>query len=657
MRGKTSFILLLFSLLSVTPEGFAQCGDCQVFTGNMVPNGDFSEGNVGFTTEYELATEEGPWGLLSSAGTYAIGTNASDYHDFFAGLDHTSPGTGSFMMVNGSNAEGIVVWCQTFSVEPDTDYDVSFWGQNIDTNPNNNVFAQLQLVINGTLYGTPETINGDWEEVLQTWYSGNNTELELCILNVQASGVGNDFGIDDIDVSACEPYTMTTIPYAGDDIVICSGETAELVADFLDDFSYQWSGNGLASTDGISTSVTLINPGVDPVIEQIVLMVDSANMGCAAFDTLSITINPLPQPDFGPNVIFCEGDSALLSVGPDWEAVEWETGETTEEIWVDSPGNYTATVTLLGCEGDGQLGAEYAVLPDVYIGLDQEICSDEEAEFTSGLDGIWSTGAIGLSTMASQTGWIWFTYEDQGCTSTDSAYLTVTEYPDIYLGNDFDLCINDTVLLVIPDMATWDNGVEDDMMLITEPGIYSVEAANGPCASFDQIEVTGLPLPEMELGDDQILCINEKLEVGYELEQNHYYLWSDGTEEFTLDITETGMYHVEVGNQCDVVKDSIYVFFEDCDYAVYVPNAFTPDGDGINDVLQVQTLNLREFKFWIFDRWGKLVFYTEDPFEAWQGDVDGGSHFAQNDIYVYKVKGLTEKRVLIDRFGYIALLR
>jgi gliding motility-associated-like protein len=75
-------------------------------------------------------------------------------------------------------------------------------------------------------------------------------------------------------------------------------------------------------------------------------------------------------------------------------------------------------------------------------------------------------------------------------------------------------------------------------------------------------------------------------------------------------------------------------------FSIYIPNAFTPDGDGVNDVLQVQSTGLDEsaFEIDVFDRWGGKVFSSEDPHEAWIGNRQGGEYFLPDGIYVYRVK-------------------
>jgi gliding motility-associated-like protein len=73
------------------------------------------------------------------------------------------------------------------------------------------------------------------------------------------------------------------------------------------------------------------------------------------------------------------------------------------------------------------------------------------------------------------------------------------------------------------------------------------------------------------------------------------------------------------------------------EYTVFIPNAFTPDADGINDVFFVYGAEITTLELKIFDRWGNLVFESDDQYEGWDGRANGGTDVAQQDVYVYKV--------------------
>jgi gliding motility-associated-like protein len=89
----------------------------------------------------------------------------------------------------------------------------------------------------------------------------------------------------------------------------------------------------------------------------------------------------------------------------------------------------------------------------------------------------------------------------------------------------------------------------------------------------------------------------------------------------------------------------------------YVPNAFTPNGDGLNDVFKVEGRGFAEYEFTIFNRWGGIVFHSTDPEEVWVGEAGEKDYYAQNQAYNYviRVKGFDTET--IQRSGTIKILR
>jgi gliding motility-associated-like protein len=95
----------------------------------------------------------------------------------------------------------------------------------------------------------------------------------------------------------------------------------------------------------------------------------------------------------------------------------------------------------------------------------------------------------------------------------------------------------------------------------------------------------------------------------------------------------------------------------DPDYVMYVPNAFTPNGDGLNDIFQAKGYYIEKFNMDIFDRWGEIIFKTDDINKGWDGTVRGGSKIAENCVYVWKaiVIDVNHKRHMLT--GHVTLMK
>ncbi len=103
-------------------------------------------------------------------------------------------------------------------------------------------------------------------------------------------------------------------------------------------------------------------------------------------------------------------------------------------------------------------------------------------------------------------------------------------------------------------------------------------------------------------------------------------------------------------------QDSVSHFFP-APGIVYIPTAFTPDGDGLNDVFHIVTTNLSEYYIAIFDRDGHIVFESKDPREPWNGSNQRGDYYVPDGVYNYFLKATSIRNEVIERAGSITILR
>ena len=189
-------------------------GDSLIYNKNLVVNGDFSSGNVGFTSDYVYINETGAR-VMFPEGLYAVGTSPNDYLDpeFMVHGDHTT-GTGNMLIVNGSPNNQEYVWKQKFSVEKGKTYEFSAWLMNIDIysigiySRFSNEF--IEYSIDGTaILGTYDETENDWERFYGRYTATKSGEIEIKIRTVSEVLKGNDFAIDDISFSEMSSYTAT----------------------------------------------------------------------------------------------------------------------------------------------------------------------------------------------------------------------------------------------------------------------------------------------------------------------------------------------------------------------------------------------------------------------------------------------------------------
>jgi len=102
--------------------------------------------------------------------------------------------------------------------------------------------------------------------------------------------------------------------------------------------------------------------------------------------------------------------------------------------------------------------------------------------------------------------------------------------------------------------------------------------------------------------------------------------------------------------------DSAYTLVEG-PVLIYIPNAFTPNNDGINDAFRVVISEVVRYELDIYDRWGERVFHSEDPDEVWIGNVNGGDHYALPGMYNYRLKWKGSRTDAEEMFGTFELMR
>jgi hypothetical protein len=204
MKKLVCFMLLTLSAFFATSAIGAQ---------NLIFNGDFEAGNIGFSTGYEYSP--GYYGLHDE-GLYAIGPDPQYSHPDFALFgDHTlGVDDINMMIVNGATSPDVNVWEQSLSIFPNTEYEFSFWLAECSSTPNE-YQANLETFINGISIGKIEPNQpGQWIEFSKLWQSGANTTATIRIVDIETAVSTNDFAIDDISFVP-EPATLFLFAYAG----------------------------------------------------------------------------------------------------------------------------------------------------------------------------------------------------------------------------------------------------------------------------------------------------------------------------------------------------------------------------------------------------------------------------------------------------------
>jgi hypothetical protein len=185
--------------LATSAAGSASAG------ANLVVNGDFSAGNTGFSAGYTLTTmtpqlfQNGVHGIYAVLPIGDVNGQAA-YGDWHNVTTDPFGGNGNVYAADGATDANVVVWSETVTVKPNTNYDFSFYAAEISNACCSN--ASLAPTVSGT-DGTALGLNGGWQQnAAFVWNSGSNTTATLSMIDTNTDGSFNDFVLTDISFSS-----------------------------------------------------------------------------------------------------------------------------------------------------------------------------------------------------------------------------------------------------------------------------------------------------------------------------------------------------------------------------------------------------------------------------------------------------------------------
>lgn len=370
-----------------------------------------------------------------------------------------------------------------------------------------------------------------------------------------------------------------------------------------------------------------------------------------------------------------------------WQPLAGELIAVGGERWVII-GNFTADDALNteSTGGGGSSGYPYAyyLIDDVCI-LDMDStapeniethdtlkCDDAELrlEGRTGMGNfLWDDGSTGATRTISVAGTYWVKSVDTGnCRMLmDTFIVRGKPGPPLSLGNDTILCTT-LPLLLVPQVEQdeplswlWSDGSDNENLSVDTSGTYWLRASTAEgCWSADTIKVLYYNVRQY-LGEDISLCwgeaVNIKLEANVPAGAMAY--WSNGASSPEIMATDTGTYTVVVNQPPCTGTDTISISYEKCTCWSDVPTAFTPNGDGLNDVfLPVIEAGcpIGEYVLSIYNRWGQRIFVGYTPQTSWDGTYSGKPADAGTYMYELKFTGGTRLNRYIKK-GDVHLLR
>ncbi len=195
-----------------------------------------------------------------------------------------------------------------------------------------------------------------------------------------------------------------------------------------------------------------------------------------------------------------------------------------------------------------------------------------------------------------------------------------------------------------------------DNSVVKETGLYYVNTKNAnTCDSISYYNIKFSTKPVINLGKDTCLKNNTTIVLKADAGFANYNWMGINTTSHLFTVTAPGKYNVSITNQCGTGMDEIEVY-DNCEFPVYMPTAFTPDNDGLNDFFSFPLQNKNRFiSLDIYNRAGQRVFFTTDRTKGWNGKNNSVEQSSGVYVYLLRVETLDGKNILNK--GALVLIR
>ncbi len=455
---------------------------------------------------------------------------------------------------------------------------------------------------------------------------------------------------------------------------ICSGDMVTLNALILSGnyTSYFWrGGNGTIISPGQLNTDYQTHPvlvGIDNIEFCII-----TNCGDTLIRTLQLNIaagSAASVTSSGP-VSFCTGDSVVLTASPG-NSYLWSTGETTRSITVNSTDNYSVTVT--GSCGTSTASQSVLAEPlpsaDITANGPFVFCQGNSVVLSAAAGGnyLWSTGETSASVIVGSSGTYILSVSNSCGFDSDTVVIEVDAFPDAQItGAPALLCPGESAILSTGSATNylWSDGSTAQQLTVSSGGLYSVRISN-TCGSDTASVAIGASILNASVmadtlsGPAPLLVSFSNFTFG-----GTTYSWDmgDGSSYPDFEVvhlyTEEGTYEVILtatdAQGCKAEARLSIEVFDDTN--ISIPNAFTPNGDGKNELFNMKSnKSYLKISGRIFNRWGEEIAEWNSQGGGWDGSKSGGAE-APEGIYIYLIDITHPDGEVESRHGRVSLIR
>lgn len=423
--------------------------------------------------------------------------------------------------------------------------------------------------------------------------------------------VGDNLGCIDTIIKTVNILDKPPLTVAFRDTLICSPDEIQLFAEGQGNFT--WSGG--PNINNPNSSNPVVKPGTTSTY-----YVDLNYQTCNNRDSIKINVVNFVQLSPGPDTTICTGDEAILNITSNGLRYEWspfelfsltESDKKHPVVKVDRPTRFNVVARIGSCEASAFVNVRTVDYPMADAGEDTVICFNSPAILNATTDGSlfeWMnhTGILSnspsLRVRPERSGFYYFTVKDvKGCPKpvTDSVFVTMLPPVNAFAGNDT------TVVLGQPLQLNAEGGID-----------------------FRWFPPIGISDPNIK---------------------NPVAIYHEATNNIRYRMISANEFGCE-----DTAFVNVRIFHSGAD--IFVPNAFTPNKDGINDNFNFTGAGIQTLEYFrIYNRNGKLIFNTNSFGQGWDGTLNG--YPQSSGTYVWALQAIDYLGNRIQKKGWFVLIR
>lgn len=431
--------------------------------------------------------------------------------------------------------------------------------------------------------------------------------------------------------------------------------------------SYQWNGS------------SSVSPDLTGVLAGSYTLVVTDGFGCSV-TSATYNIQYLIPPVLDASAVVIVNDSCqtgqgsisgiVLNGGTAPITFSWNGTPSAGIDFIGTNGTYTLVVSDgEGCQdsaGPFTIGGTIAVVGSV--SGPTTACLGASVTLTASGGIVYSWGGGNLTNVntfnLTQDSTLLVIVSNGDCLDSVYAAVTVQPLPIIAVGTVNPACPGTSVTMTATSTSpiSWSSGGvgASETIVVTSTQYFYATATNACGTATDSVLVTALPTPVIDAGDDVIISLGSSTNL--EASGGISYSWSPSSGLSCTNCaspvaspTSTTIYEV-IGtnaNGCSA-SNQVTVTVED-NPVVWLPDAFSPNGDGYNDVFQVYGSGIEEMMLRVFDRWGNLVFESNDQSMGWDGSYKGGP--LGRATFGYTLSGKFNNGNTFEQAGNVTLMR